>query len=514
MDHLHKLKTQISNWLLLGLLANGMIAAAGWWVGTQILSIDPVLVFCGVSVLIFLSAAVLANFLSGVVIEPVKNLWQAILHVTPNSSDVSAPNLEKIHLGRELVTSLCLQVYQLASQETNKNKDLSDHRTQMVQAANIVSHLPLPLFVFNKEQLVTHASDSALGYCKLESAQLLGKPIFDSLHLEFPNEFTLDAWITECQQHKITDTAYWERVRVRLQNEEDGLRQCEMVGYYNRDNPSGTEFIITLFDQTERYKSDDNSISFISLAVHELRMPLTLLRGYIEVFEDELEGKLDAEMTDFMHKMQVAAAQLTAFVNNILNVARVEDDQLTLQLTEENWGDVLKRALDDMSLRAQVHGKTIESTIASDLPTVAVDSVSIQEVIYNLIDNAIKYSRDSKKIVLESKLDQNGMVVTTIEDFGVGIPTSVLPNLFEKFYRNHRTRESIGGTGLGLYLSKAIITAHGGQIWAQSKEDEGSTFGFSVQPYAQLADELKTSNNTDIVRNAHGWIKNHSLYRR
>jgi two-component system sensor histidine kinase VicK len=90
----------------------------------------------------------------------------------------------------------------------------------------------------------------------------------------------------------------------------------------------------------------------------------------------------------------------------------------------------------------------------------------------------------------------------------------VLPNLFEKFYRNHRTRAQIGGTGLGLYLTKSIITAHGGQVWAQSKEGEGSTFGFTLVPYVKLADELKKGNNTDIVRSAHGWIKNHSLYRR
>jgi signal transduction histidine kinase len=106
------------------------------------------------------------------------------------------------------------------------------------------------------------------------------------------------------------------------------------------------------------------------------------------------------------------------------------------------------------------------------------------------------------------------MVTTTVQDFGVGMPASVLPNLFEKFYRNHRTRQQIGGTGLGLYLCKAIVSAHGGQIWANSKEGQGSTFGFSLQPYANLAEELKTGNNTEITRAAHGWVKNHSFYKR
>ena len=162
----------------------------------------------------------------------------------------------------------------------------------------------------------------------------------------------------------------------------------------------------------------------------------------------------------------------------------------------------------------QVRGITLTCEVQPNVPSVGVDRVSIYEVINNLIDNAIKYSGEGKEIVIHSHLTNGGEVETTIQDFGVGIPTSVMQNLFNKFYRNHRNRAQIGGTGLGLYLSKAIIRAHGGNIWVRSKEGEGSTFGFTVLPYAKLADEQKNSNNKDIVRGAHGWIKNHSLYRR
>jgi len=106
------------------------------------------------------------------------------------------------------------------------------------------------------------------------------------------------------------------------------------------------------------------------------------------------------------------------------------------------------------------------------------------------------------------------MIETSVQDFGLGITTSIMPNLFTKFYRDHRNRAQIGGTGLGLYLSKAIIDAHGGSIWVRSKPGEGSTFGFTLVPYAQLTEESKRSGNNEIVRGAHGWIKNHSLYRR
>jgi signal transduction histidine kinase len=256
-------------------------------------------------------------------------------------------------------------------------------------------------------------------------------------------------------------------------------------------------------------------MSFLSISVHELRTPLTMLRGYIEVFEEELSESFDnnPELKDFMFKMSAAAQQLAAFVNNILNVARVDADHLVLELQEDNWGDIIRTSANNLALRAKVRGITLEFSIAPDLPTVGVDRVSIYEVMNNLIDNAIKYSGESKVIRIDAHMNAEGMVETTVQDFGVGVPAGVMPNLFQKFYRNHRNRAQIGGTGLGLYLTKAIVTGHGGNVWVRSKEGEGSTFGFTVQPFSRLADERKNSNNKGIVRGAHGWIKNHSLYR-
>jgi signal transduction histidine kinase len=87
-------------------------------------------------------------------------------------------------------------------------------------------------------------------------------------------------------------------------------------------------------------------------------------------------------------------------------------------------------------------------------------------------------------------------------------------SLFDKFYRDYHNRSQVGGTGMGLFLSKAIVTAHGGNVWVRSKEGQGSTFGFTIRPFSELADEVKKGDNTDITRTAHGWIKNHSMYRR
>jgi signal transduction histidine kinase len=333
------------------------------------------------------------------------------------------------------------------------------------------------------------------------------------LDMLFPSEDTFDQWLKQVKGKFVTATHSWERVRINVLDNHPTLF-FDLATYYNKDNPDGIESMLVLFDHTKQYSQDDQAVSFIALSVHELRTPLALLRGYIEAFEDELADSLSPEMKDFMFKMSASAQQLASFINNILNVARIDDDQLELQLHEENWGDIIRSAANTMALRASVRGIQLEYSIGPNIPTVGVDKLSVYEVIYNLVDNAIKYSGKSKRILISTYLSKDGLVETTIQDWGFGIPSAIMPHLFTKFYRDHHNRAQIGGTGLGLYICKAIITAHGGNIWVNSKLDEGSVFGFSVKPYAELAAEIKDNENKELVRSAHGWIKNHSLYRR
>lgn len=511
MEHLNtaigKIRLRAGLWLFCTHLAAVSVAVALVWVKAPLWMLG----LAGVAVLVFV---VLMSFTIGSWLrEPLQTLGQAVLHLAPHEQGTAAPQFDNLKIAREYVTSVAYQLYQIASLQ--ENKDLAEHRREATQASNILTRLPLPIFVFNKQQIVTFSSESALSYIGQPSAQVFGKSLFEVVDLEFPTDFTLEKWVIDCQQHKATDTAYWRRVRVNLKDDDGRVRQCDIAGYYNRDNPTGIEFIITMFDRTEEYSQDEQALSYMALAVHELRTPLTLMRGYIEVFQDELEGKLDPEMTKFMKRLQSSARQLASFLNNILSMAKVEENQLAIKLAEENLRELINHAVSDMEVRAQALNRTISVNVPPSLPTVAADRVTIYEVLCNLLDNAIKYSGKSSDITVSASVNKENLVEVVIADKGVGIPTSVMPTLFEKFHRSHRTKAEVSGTGLGLYLSKAIINAHGGDVVVRSKENEGTTVSFTLQPYSQLADELKTGNNNDgMIRTAHGWIKNHSLYRR
>ena len=511
MNLFDKLLGRVQRHLFIVLLLNNIVLIEIWWANDQYFHLPSTTLL----IILILAGVVMpigfALSSAGYLMQPLKAVWQAIVHIAPGNNAVAAPNIDSLRLGHELVASLSAQIYQLATQAEHPAE--TKQKQSDTQARFIMQNLPLPVFILDGEQTVLFANEASAHYLQLDIKDILGANVYSLLDMSFPSTNTLDNWLSESRKHAATATGSWERVRLNVA-ETRPARLFDLAAYYNQSNTNGFETMLVLFDHTEQYSQDDQAVSFMALAVHELRTPLTLLRGYIEVFEDELGKGLSPELTDFMQKMQASAEQLTAFVNNILNVARVDEDQLVLQLHEESWPAVVKRAVETIGLRAAVRGIKLECIIEEGLPAVGVDRVGIQEVINNLIDNAIKYSGDSKKIQIESKLNKEGMVETSIQDWGVGIPASIVPNLFSKFYRDHHHRAQIGGTGLGLYLSKAIVSAHGGNIWVRSKEGQGSTFSFTIVPYAQLGEESKGANAKEITRNAHGWIKNHSLYRR
>jgi signal transduction histidine kinase len=484
-----------------------------WWTLTEYLAQPPAITLAIVSCIALLLPILLIWVVSDLFLRPLRFVWQAILYISPNTHSVAAPEPKNIRYGKELVTNLVLYVYQLAEAGSKLNSSTKAADKEMDRNF-VAENLPLPLVILDKNESVLFANQSFLKYIHREADEILGNSIYNTLDLSFMSDGTLDNWLRVAKAGHVTATEYWERVKLTIPGDKPQAKLFDLAAYYNKDNPDNTETMLVMFDHTKSYGRDDQAVNFVALAVHELRTPLTMLRGYIEVLEEETAGKLNPELEGFIARMKASAQQLATFVNNILNVARVDENQLVLQLQEGDWSSILQQTVQDLSLRAKVHGITLKTSIEDNLPSVGLDRVSIFEVLSNIVDNAIKYSGESKEIIISSSLAKNGLVETTIQDFGRGIPANAVPHLFEKFYRDRRNRQQVGGTGLGLYLSKTLVNAHGGNIWVRSKEGQGSTFGFTLVPYSQLAEEQKNQDNNGIVRNAHGWIKNHSMYRR
>ena len=513
MDYLERLVRQTKLRLFVVVLIGNGILISGWWLGDKLLGLNSLELLGLLLVIALAGAGLIANSLGGYLMQPLKAIWQAVLHLSPSEESVAAPSLEAMSFGRELVANLTTQIYQLVN-VADQTKAADRREADDLHNNFVAENLPLPLVLLDDTETIRFANEAAAHYIGAGAEDMVGKNVYMVLDMSFPSQDTFEVWLKQAKQKSATAVTSWERVRLNVRDNHPA-RLFDLAAYYNQGNSDRLETMLVLFDHTKQYSQEEQAVSFIALSVHELRTPLTLLRGYIEVLQDELEQTIkDPELQGFMLKMRAQAEQLTAFVNNILNVARVDNDQLELKLQSEDWAATLKSAIEMISLRAKVRGITLKCRIARDLPPVGIDSLSIREVINNLIDNAIKYSGTSKVIEIDTHLNQEGLVETTVQDFGLGISTSILPNLFTKFYRDHRNRAQIGGTGLGLYLSKAIVTAHGGSLWVRSKDGKGSTFGFTLLPYDRLSKDQGVNGGQEITRGAHGWIKNHSLYRR
>lgn len=511
MDFFNKYRRQISRRIFVPQFLAGSATFAACWFLYPHFNNEPLMFFV-ISASIYTVCTLFASaFILRDSIEPVRNLWNVIQFVAPHSKEHVSPDLDHAKVGRDMVSNLANHIYQLASvvDDVEKTKTVA---ARDIHNSFVANSLPLPFIVINHKDEMVYSNEAACKYFDVVPGELEGKNLYTALDMSFADENTFESWLTKARNKSATADGQWERVRIGLPGQSKS-KQFDLAAHYNRNNPLDYETLLILFDHSEIYSQDDQAMSFVALTVHELRTPLTLLRGYIEVFNEEIGPTLDPELKTFMTKMDASAQQLTAFVNNILNVAKIEDNQLTLQLHEDTWSDILESAVSDLAIRASVRGITIKTDIADDLPTVGVDRYSIYEVVANLLDNAIKYSQGTSEIYLSTRLNADGLVETSVKDFGLGIEASILPHIFDKFYRNHRNRAQIGGTGLGLFLSRAIVQAHGGQISVTSKVNEGSTFIFTVLPYSKLAEVGKKGTEGTIVRGAHGWIKNHSLYR-
>lgn len=513
MDYFEQYVSQLRNYLLVFLLVHSIVFVGIVAAGELAFHLSP-LMLVGIVAAWALVAVIFIPLLSArYLAQPTQLIWQAVLHLLPESEGAAAPQAESANFGVPMVTRLLNDIYRLTTDEAHRIAS-TEATMKDIRNNEAIAKLPLPYVALNHDALITYANPAARQYLQLADGDIGTKNFYTLYDLAFPDEQTMDNWLQHVRQNAVRATKNWFHVRTTLLS--GNTIQFDLAASYSKDDPSGNELSVLFFDRTAQYEGEDMGFSFIALAVHELRTPLSLLLGYIEALEEELKNKLDPDQTKYMLQMKSAGQNLSSFVTNILTVVRIENNQLELKLTEQNWAGIVTQAVHDMQVRATVNNIKLDLTIADLLPTVGVNPVTASEVMINLIDNAIKYSRDSatdRRVLIHVAVNQEGLVETTVQDFGVGIPTAVIPTLFKKFQRNFRNQMNISGTGLGLYLSRLIIEAHGGNIWVRSLEGQGATFGFTLQPYSRLASELKNGNNTDIVRSAHGWVKNHSLYR-
>jgi len=227
---------------------------------------------------------------------------------------------------------------------------------------------------------------------------------------------------------------------------------------------------VTRIKQLERTRQE-----FVANVSHELRTPLSLIKGFVETL---LEGAANdpASRIRFLQTIEKQTDRLTYLIEDLLTVSRLESGQIILNFQNVELRAEVQRVIDD--LRTRVQGKTV--TIDNEVParlTARVDAERLQQVLFNLVENAMKYGRPSGHVVVGGRALSVKKAELFVRDDGPGIPPESRERVFERFYRVDRARSrDTGGTGLGLAIVKHIVQAHGGEVWLQSELDVGTTF--------------------------------------
>lgn len=241
---------------------------------------------------------------------------------------------------------------------------------------------------------------------------------------------------------------------------------------------------ILVFRDLTRIKQLENTRQeFVANVSHELRTPLSLIKGFVETL---LEGaKDDPELnTRFLKTIEKHTDRLTYLIEDLLTISRLESGQVLMNFHPVNLREEAQRVYDDLASRAQEKNVTL----CNDLPeamTARADSDRLQQVFFNLVENALKYGRSEGHVWVGARENEKGKIEVWVRDDGPGIPEDSKERIFERFYRVDRARSrDTGGTGLGLSIVKHIVQAHGGEVWVKSEIGEGSTF-FLTLPQAE-----------------------------
>jgi signal transduction histidine kinase len=226
-------------------------------------------------------------------------------------------------------------------------------------------------------------------------------------------------------------------------------------------------------------KIDQAKSEFISIASHQLRTPLTVIKGYISMMNEGTFGVLPPGLKDALGKVYISNERLIKLVEELLNVSRIESGKLRYVFESRQLLDLVSSICNELKGHAAAKGLKFELVRPEvDLPSVMMDEEKMRQVIMNLIDNAIKYTNKGSVTISLKKQDER--ILFSVSDSGVGIKPDDMQNLFKKFSRGTGTSLiHTEGTGLGLYVARQITEAHGGKAWAESAgEGQGSRFYF------------------------------------
>lgn len=423
------------------------------------------LIFVVAALIAITIGQILAVLISRAITRPIEEMRQRTIQIARGdySGQVQIYGDDELGQLAEAVNELSVRVEE--SQESTE----SERR----RLDSVLGYMTDGVLATDRRGRITIVNEMATDFLNLENDQIVGKSILDILDLR--GTFTLRD-LLENQEQVVLD----------LSDDDQDLILHASFALIQRESGFISGLVCVLHDVTEQQKIDQDRKRFVSNVSHELRTPLTSMKSYIEAL---VEGAWkDPEVApNFLKVTQEETDRMMRMINDLLNLSRMDLGTARLEREYVNLNELFNHILDRFDMILKNSDKPDKNySIKRDFTRrdiwVEVDTDKIQQVLDNIMNNAIKYSPDGG-IITCRLLETHNHVIMSITDQGLGIPKDSISHIFDRFYRVDKARSRAqGGTGLGLAISKEVIQLHGGRIWVESREGEGSTFYISL-PY-------------------------------
>jgi len=298
-------------------------------------------------------------------------------------------------------------------------------------------------------------------------AELRGKTIMEALRLhelaELVERVETEGQVFDYELKLPELSGRWLRVNAAVISNSAGEREGTILVFHD----------LTRLKQLERTRED-----FVANVSHELRTPLSLIKGYVETLLDGARND-PAIAERFLKIIERNAERLDLLIQDLLTISALESGRMKLDLQPVAMRPLVEKVFADLNAKAE--NKTVRLVNALPELTASADMNRLDQVLANLVDNAIKYGRAEGTVTVGGKILDDGRLEIFVTDDGPGIPAEALDRVFERFYRVDKARSrDQGGTGLGLSIVKHIAQAHGGEVWAKSELGKGATFFFTL----------------------------------
>lgn len=356
----------------------------------------------------------------------------------------------------------------------NKNLALESGKNDLI----ITNYLTDGLLVFDDKNKIVLANPQAERLFEIKEENILGKSILELSRFENlrPLISLLGGGIKPVvkQEVEIKENLILEVTSVPI------VRQGER-----------TNVLIIVHNITREKMADKMKSEFVTLAAHQLRTPTSGIKWSLETLLEGDYGELNSVQKEAVQKAYNTNDKVIELVRDLLDVAQIEEGKYLNNLALSNIAEIIQSVLDSRSQEI-VNRKLIVEFQKEEVPRIMLDAEKTDIAIKNILDNAIRYTKPGGEIIINLKRNKKEIEIQ-IKDSGVGIPEEEQSRVFSKFFRGSNiTKMETEGTGLGLYIAKNIIEAHGGKVWFESRRDEGTIF-YIIIPIKERFGEFLTS---------------------